>query len=236
MAREGSYNVGMFAFMIAAALATPAGSTIQDIWETPPPSSYESLLGPDWNTKWRGFRMKTVPKGWTVAGGVLAFTPGIEGGDLTTVEQYGDFDFQFEWRIQEGGNSGVIYRATEDKEYAWRTGAEYQILDNEAATDDGMSLHSAGSNYALYAPIKNVCRKAGEWNQGRIVAKGSKIAHFLNGVRVVEFEVGSKDWLERMNRSKFRTMEGYGVQKRGHISLQDHGYRVWFRNLKIKPL
>jgi hypothetical protein len=153
-----------------------------------------------------------------------------------TVDQYSDFELQLEWKIAKGGNSGIMFWATEDDEYAWKTGPEMQVLDNVAHKDGLDPRTSAGSNYALHAPTQNVAQPAGEYNQARLLAKGTHIEHWLNGVKIVEYEIGSPDWEARVAASKFATMPKYGRNRKGHIVLQDHGDKVWYRNIKIRPL
>ena len=184
---------------------------------------------------WRGYKTEKPSGGWRVyEGGLLVRLGG--GGDLMTVEQYGDFDMRFEWKITEYGNSGVIYRVGTTEPYPWHTGPEYQILDNARHPDGKNPITSAGSNYAVNEPTKDVTKPVGEWNEGRIVAKGNRIEHWLNGVKVVDYEIGSADWNARVKASKFGKIPPYATVKSGHIALQDHESVVIYRNLKIKRL
>lgn len=185
---------------------------------------------------WRGYKTQEVPKNWHIVDGVIVRQGEGEGGDLMTAEQYADFEFRFDWKISENGNSGVIYRIGETEQYPWQTGAEYQILHNQGHSDGKLPITSAGSDFAVKEPIKDVTKPLGEWNEGRIVAKGNHIEHWLNGVKVVEYEVGSPDWLARVDASKFAKLANYGRLKSGYIALQDHGNVVSYRNLKIKRL
>ncbi|HEX6926777.1 MAG TPA: DUF1080 domain-containing protein [Longimicrobiaceae bacterium] len=190
--------------------------------------------------QWRGYRRDTPPARWQPQDSVLAFVPeGDDGGDLMTREQFGDFEFRYDWRISEGGNSGVIYRATEDSDAPWHTGPEMQILDDERHPDANAGVNGnrrAGSLYDMIAPTPGVVRPAGQWNEARIVANGNHVEHWLNGQKVVEYEIGSERWDSLYQASKFTEYPGFGVQQRGYIVLQDHGDPVWFRNLKIRPL
>jgi hypothetical protein len=158
------------------------------------------------------------------------------GGDIMTAKEYGDFDFRFDWKIAEGGNSGVMYRVSVEKGPAYETGPEYQVLDNGKHRDGKSSLTSAASLYALYPPAKDVAKPAGEWNEGRIVVHGNHVTHYLNGEKVVDVELGSDDWNKKVAGSKFAAWKKFGVNKRGHIVLQDHGDEVWYRNVRIKEL
>lgn len=183
---------------------------------------------------WRGYKTEKPSSGWRADDGLLVRLGG--GGDLMTVEEYGDFDMRFEWRITEYGNSGVIYRIGTTEPYPWHTGPEYQVLDNGRHPDGKSPLTSSGSNYAVDAPIKDVTKPVGQWNEGRIVAKGNHVEHWLNGVKVVEYELGSADWKAHVQASKFGKIPAYGTLKSGYIALQDHESVVVYRNLKIKKL
>lgn len=185
---------------------------------------------------WKGFQRDDVPGGWTIEDGLLAFTPGVEGGDIVTRDQYGDFELALEWRVSPGGNSGVLYRVSEAADRIWEEAPEMQILDDDAHVDGGTPTTSAGANYALHAPSADVVKPAGEWNSVRIVARGDNIEHWLNGEKVVEYQIGSPEWERLVADSKFSEWPDYGRHARGHIGLQDHGDRVWYRNIRVRPL
>lgn len=174
------------------------------------------------------------PPTWTFSNGIIHHEPG--GGDIISVESFGDFELTFDWRIAPEGNSGVMYRVDERFGAPYQSGPEYQILDNAGHADGKSPLTSAASAYGLYAPSTDASRPAGEWNSARIVVKRSHVEHWLNGHRVVSYDLGSPDWLERVKASKFASWPGYGQQQTGHITLQDHGNVVDFRNLLIRPL
>jgi hypothetical protein len=183
---------------------------------------------------WRGYRKQEMTDGWQVVDGAL--TRVGRGGDIITVDQFQDFDLAFEWKVAPGGNSGVFFRASEETGAVWQNAAEYQILDNAGHKDGQDPLTSTGSNYAMHAPTKDVSRPAGEWNSSRIVVKGNHVEHWLNGEKIVEYEIGSEEWLALYNKSKFNKYPTYGRVPRGHIAIQDHGDHVAFRSIKIRPL
>jgi len=187
-------------------------------------------------TGWRGYKKDTPTPAWTVEGEALYLSKEGAGGDLITQEQFEDFDLRLEWKVAPGGNSGVCYRLTEDGGAMWTTGPEMQILDNEVHADGGSTLTSAGACYALFAPRFDVTRPAGSWNQARITLKNGRLEHWLNGWKIVDAEMGGDEWHARIAKSKFKDTKGFGVQARGHIGMQDHGDRVWFRNIKIRRL
>lgn len=190
---------------------------------------------------WRGYRSDSMPAQWVVEEGALHFDPEQEGagGDIITVREYDDFELSLEWKIGECGNSGIFYRVKEDEQYesTYHTGPEMQVLDNTCHADAGNGPdRTAGANYALHPPSEDVTKPAGEWNQTRIVVDSAHVEHWLNGVKVVEYELWSDDWKQRVAASKFTEWPDYGLARSGHIALQDHGDPVWFRNVKIRPL
>jgi hypothetical protein len=183
---------------------------------------------------WRGYKKETCPDGWKAVDGALVRLGG--GGDIVTVEQFGDFELSIDWRVAPGGNSGIIYRAKEGPGAPYLTGPEYQILDDAKHGDGKNVLTSAGSLYAVYGPSRPAAKPAGEWNRTRIVCRGPRVEHWLNGEKVVDAEIGSEDWNARVARSKWAKVPGYGKEAAGHIDLQDHGDKVEFKNIKVKIL
>jgi hypothetical protein len=183
---------------------------------------------------WRGYRQAECPGGWQVVDGAL--TRVSEAGDIVTVEEYGDFELDFEWRIATGANSGVMFRVTEDHEAPWETGPEFQILDNRGHKDGLDPRTSAGANYAMHAPLEDVTKPAGEWNEARLVVRGPHVEHWLNGVKVVEYELWSADWQARVAACKWKDRPDYGRRRTGRIALQDHGDWVAFRDVKLRRL
>ena len=185
---------------------------------------------------WRGFKQNGIPLGWEIRDGAIHFAGGIDAGDIITVEQYQDFDLRLEWRVSEGGNSGIFFHVSEDFDHTWESGPEMQVLDNTAHRDGGKPETRAGTNYALHPASKEVARPAGEWNQVRLVVDGAQVQHWLNGEKIVEYKLWSEDWKARVAKSKFTEMPGYGQSKKGHIALQDHNDPVWYRGIKIRSL
>jgi hypothetical protein len=183
---------------------------------------------------WRSYKTEQPPTGWRVENGELSRVG--DGGDLMTAEQFDNFEMRFEWKISQNGNSGIIYRIGPDGEYPWSTGPEFQVLHNAGHKDGANPMTSAGANYAVNPPIKDVTKPVGEWNDARLVVNGNHVEHWMNGVKLLEYEIGSPDWEARVKASKFATMPGYGRMKRGYIALQDHGNLVTYRNIKIRKL
>lgn len=187
---------------------------------------------------WRAFGGETLPEAWKwTEEGALYFSGEGEGGDIVTEEQYADFELELEWKVSQGGNSGIMFRVGEDHDYPWRTGPEYQILDDAEHPDALQGPDRlAGSNYDVHPPDTSAANPAGEWNSARIVAHGPHVEHWLNGHRVVSYELWSEDWKARIAESKWIDMPAYGMKESGHVSLQDHGDAVWFRNMRIRRL
>lgn len=184
---------------------------------------------------WRGYRKPAMPGGWQVVGGSLVLVT-AGAGDIITRDQFRNFDLRLEWKISEGGNSGIFYRATEEGNYIWQTATEMQVLDDARHSDGRSELTSAGSNFALYPVRRGISKPAGEWNTVRLLVNGTHVEHWLNGVKVVEYELWSPDWEARVRASKFASMPLYGRAPQGHIGLQDHGDRVEFRDIRIRVL
>lgn len=185
---------------------------------------------------WRGYRREDVPAGWSAAENAIAFAPGVEGGSIITRDQFTDFELAFEWRVEERGNSGVFYKVTEADRAPYWTGPEYQILDNAGHPDGRRPETSAGANYALHAPARDATRPVGDWNEGRIVVRGPRVEHWLNGAKIVEYELWTDEWRALVAETKFGEWPGYGMAEEGHLGLQDHGDPVWYRNVRIREL
>jgi hypothetical protein len=185
---------------------------------------------------WRGYKTEAVGAGWKVQDGALTITVG-RTGDLITVAEYGDFELSFEWRIAAGGNSGVLYRVGLGEAAVPRTGPEYQILDNAKAKDTKVMNHLAGSLYDLGpATPPHLPKPVGEWNSARIVIRGWKIEHWLNGTKVIAADLASPEGKAMVSGSKFKSWPKFATLSRGHIALQDHGDVVSYRSLKLREL
>ena len=181
---------------------------------------------------WRGYRQKTMPAGWQVVDGAL--TRVSQASDIVTTEEFGDFELTLEWKVPPNGNSGVHYRVIEEDDVMWHTAPEYQVIDN--AYKGLKPTQAAGANYDLDPPSKDATKPIGSWNQTRIVAKGPHVEHWLNGAKVVEYELWTDAWTKKVAASKFKDYKSYGQARRGFIGLQDHNDRIQFRNIKIRPL
>ncbi len=194
---------------------------------------------------WRGFHSQKIPAGWVVEDGCIKKVQaqgelGQAGGDLITVDQFDNFEFSVEWKLSKGGNSGIKYLISESLPPTGRSGVsfEYQVLDDESHPDAKAGIagnRTAGSLYDLIAASKDKkLNPAGEFNQTRIIVKGNHIEHWLNGVKVVEFERGGEKLKQHIAESKFKNTKGFGETAKGHILFQDHGDEVWYRNVKVR--
>ncbi|WP_209330485.1 3-keto-disaccharide hydrolase [Lunatimonas salinarum] len=192
--------------------------------------------------KWQGKSDQSFPgHAWKYKDGIL-YLDG-KGGDIMTKETYGDFELVFEFNLTEKANSGIKYFVgpivNEETGKTMINGPEYQIIDDfnhPEIKKDPNGLSSTASGYLLYQPKNKVLHPHGEWNNGRIIAKGKKVEHWLNGVKVVSYTRGSRDFLKRKAQTKFKSDLNYGELERGHILLTDHGDQVYFRNIKIRSL
>lgn len=184
---------------------------------------------------WKGWRKDKFPeKGWSVKDGILSVNK--TGGDICTVEQFQDFEFKCDFRCAPSANSGIIYRATEDHNYAWETGYEFQILDDARHADGKKPKTRAGTLYDIIPCAHDVSRPAGEWNHAHIIVKGTRIQHYLNGFKVVDIDTASDEYKEAHAKSKWPGMKDFGTRVKGAIALQEHGDFVEFCNIKVKKL
>ncbi|HJR51083.1 MAG TPA: DUF1080 domain-containing protein [Gemmatimonadales bacterium] len=199
---------------------------------TTPHGEWRALFDGRSLEQWRGYRRDQVPAGWQAVDGAL--TRVARAGDLITRDVFADFELELEWMVAEGGNSGIMYRVTEEADETYQTGPEMQVLDDARHPDGGSRLTAAGAVYGLYPAPVGAVKPAGEWNAVRIVVRGNHVEHWLNGVEVAAYELGSPDWEARVAGSKFRKWSRYGRAAAGHIALQDHGDRVAYRNIRIR--
>jgi hypothetical protein len=185
----------------------------------------------------RGYKRDSFPnKGWKVENGLLKTIPGGDVVDLVTKENFENFELQLEWKISPGGNSGVMYHVSEEFKNAWQTGPEMQVLDDSKHKDGQNPKTSAGALYALIPPTNKKLEPVGEWNKVRLVVNGNHVEHWLNGVKVVEYELNSPELTKLIAESKFKPFPKFAKEKTGHIDLQNHHDEVWYRNIKVRRL
>ncbi len=197
-------------------------------------AGWRALFDGESTAGWRAFGGETFPEqGWRVEEGCLRHVAGAGGGDLVTTAEYGDFELEFEWRVAPGGNSGVKYRVVESR---GPIALEYQVLDDARHADAAAASRSSAALYDLVAPTAKPAAEADTWHRARIVARGGRVEHWLNGARVVHCDLNSAEFAERVAQSKFAGVDGFARAPRGRILLQDHGDDAWFRNLRIRDL
>jgi hypothetical protein len=183
---------------------------------------------------WHSFKKQTFPaQGWVVEEGVLSKVAGVRGGDIITADEFVDFDFQWEWRIPPKANNGIKYFITEERNSA--VGHEYQMIDD--ALPKLPKKEMTASFYDVLPPRDDKPLKPiGEWNHSRVLVQGNHVEHWLNGAKVLEYELGSEEVKAAVAKSKFKTVKDFGTKIKGHILLTDHGSGASFRNLKIREL
>ena len=210
---------------VAASAAEPAGA----------PGPWQSLLGEHDAPAWRGWKEAGLPAGWHVAGGVLSKDGEVD--DLITQATFANFELELEWKIGKGGNSGIFYRATRDYDHVYWSGPEYQLLDDANAPDGKSRLTAAAAAYALYGAPAGIVKPYDHWNMTRIVVRGDHVEHWLNGQKVVEYELRSADWKAKVAASKFVRYPNYGLAASGSIGIQgDHPGTLAIRRARIRAL
>jgi len=189
--------------------------------------------------------LKTEPSAaWKVEDGALYLDPkakgprGENGGEFITTDSFDNFHLKLEWKLTEGGNSGIIFLSREDLKYryAYQSGPEMQIIDNDKHPDAKNIEHRAGDLYDLVSAVPENVKPIGEWNQIEIVLNNGKLDLFQNGAKVVSTTMWDDNWKELVQKSKFKNSTEFGAFRKGHIVLQDHGDKVYFRNIQIKTL
>ncbi|MFZ0500322.1 MAG: DUF1080 domain-containing protein [Steroidobacteraceae bacterium] len=183
----------------------------------------------------RGWTHPGLPAGWTIHDGVLSKGGPVD--DLVSTRTYRDFDLELEWNIGKEGNSGIFYRATHQYDEVYWTGPEYQLLDDQNTEDGKQRITAAGSVYAMYPAPAGIVHPYGHWNRARIVVRGSHVTYWMNGHRIVDYDLGSPDWKKRVAAGKFSAYPGYGLAPEGLIGIQgNHPGGVKIRNMRIKVL
>ena len=200
-------------------------------------------------TGWRSFKKQTAGKDWIVDETEKAMLLNAtqnpdggwqakDGGDLITVDEFENYELRLDWKIAPCGNSGIIFNVLERDSltYVWQSGPEMQVLDNTCHPDAKIPKHRAGDLYDLIACSRETVKPVGEWNSIRLIIKNGHLEQWLNDVKSVETEMWTPEWNAMVAKSKFAKMPLFGTARRGHIALQDHGNKVWFRNVKLRKL
>jgi hypothetical protein len=201
---------------------------------------------------WRGLGYDSVPTAhWRISNGAIEKIASgkvpkmpdgqpANGGDLMTVDTFGDFELAFQWKVAPGANSGVKYNVSE--EFSLKNasnhaalGFEYQVLDDSLSDDNKLASHRAGALYDLFPPNdQKRLQPVGQWNSSRLVFRGNHGEHWLNGAKVVEFDLGTPRMDSALAKSKYKSIKGFADRRKGHIILQDHGDETYYRAIKIR--
>ena len=189
---------------------------------------------------WRTYQNKSA-ESWSVDKGTLhckgsSANYGAITADLMTKDQYENFDFTVDWKISPKGNSGILYMVTEENPYSYESGPEYQVIDDKNFPEKLETWQMTAANYAMDPAPTAVPNPVGEWNHTRIVVNKGHVEHWLNGKKVVEYELYSDDWTKKKMAGKWKDVPTYGQSKKGYITFQNHGSEAWFKNVKIKEL
>jgi len=186
---------------------------------------------------WRSYK-NVASDGWEIVNGEIHCKEnGVQHrADLITKEQYGDFELAFDWKISKAANSGLVYRFDETQGAAHESGSEYQLIDDAGYPEKLQNWQNSGADYDMHPPAKIASKPAGEYNHSLIKAKGKHIEHWLNGIKVTDYEIGTPEWVALKDKSKWKAIKGWGENSQGYIGLQDHGGGIWFKNIKIKKL
>jgi hypothetical protein len=226
----------MFYFLLSAAFTSTICKAQQGKWIV--------LFDGNSTDKLRGYKMPGFPdQAWKVEDSALVAQTGVPNIDLVTKDEYRNFELELEWKVSPAGNSGVFYHVKESLGHEsgngnspnWLDNFEMQILD-DINFNDTAAIRSAGSLYDLIIPQHKHLKPIGEYNQARLIVNGTHVEHWLNGYKVVEYEIGSPEMTRMLSESKFKNNPGYGKSANGLIMFQHHGQKVWLRKIKIRIL
>jgi len=219
-----------------------ADSTVASNESTNQTSEYVSLFDGKTLAGWHGFNKTGEVKNWAVEDGALVCLGAAKdahGGDLASDKEYSNFELTWDWKVDKGSNSGVMYHVIEDAKYKapYETGPEYQVIDDIGFPEKLEDWQTAGADYAMTpANDKKALKPVGEWNSSTIIYNNGHVEHWLNGEKIVEFEAGSDEWTKKRTEGKWKDYPDYAKATTGKIALQDHGNKAYFKNIRIKEL
>ena len=240
-------NIILALSLILCGAITGSAQKINELSKAEKKAGWKLLFDGKTFAGWRGFHQDKVPTGWIIEDNCISRIQakgelGEAGGDLITVDQFENFEFSMEWKISKGGNSGIKYLVSETLPPKGKSAVsfEMQVLDDENHPDAKMGINGNRKASALYDIMppndKKKLKPVGEFNQIRLVVKGNHIEHWLNGAKVLEYERESEALKELIAKSKFNKNPEFGTFAKGHILLQEHGDKVWYRNVKVRAL
>lgn len=241
-------NLLPFYFLLFAILLISCNRVQKEPPQAAAESEWISLFDGESFNGWKEYNSDTINPKWQIEDGAIIVSKEGNARDkntgfgksIITTEQFGNFELELEYNMSTGGNSGLMYHVIEDPKYDhdFETGPEYQILDDEFSASETEPIRMAASSYDMFEAnaSKKKLNPAGEWNKIRLVYDNGRVEHWLNGVKVLEFTEGSEAWKEAHAKSKWIEAPDWATLDSGHISLQDHGDYVAFRNIRIRRL
>jgi hypothetical protein len=230
---------GLFAIIILIALSSCGSKdTNNKLTKREIKQGWELLFDGNSLDNWKTFNGGAVT-GWKIVDGVLE-NSGVgsdHGGDIISQKEYTNFELSLEWKVSPQSNSGIFYHVQEGLTNAiYESGPEYQLIDDEGWPEKLEDWQKSGANYGMNAPENAKVKPVGEWNTTRIIVNGAHVEHWLNGTKVVEYELWSPEWEACKAAGKWAEVPEYGMAKSGHIGIQDHGGLTMFRNIKIREI
>lgn len=245
MHRAAARAAIIFQMALFIAGCTPAGNSVPPasstasgataLTEEQRAAGWRPLFDGTSTAAWRGYHEQIFPPGWRIVDGTLTKTGSVH--DIITRDQFGNFELALDWKLSPGGNSGVFYRGTEEYEYIFWSAPEYQLLDDAGHPDGRNRLTAAGSAFGLYPSPAGVVKPAGQWNSTVIIVNGNGVQHWLNGQKLLEYDLRSADWEARVKASKFKDWPHYGLAPRGYIGIQgDHDGTLSIRNVRMREI
>jgi hypothetical protein len=225
--------------LFSANFLSPVSKQVNEQQEMNQQDNWRSLFDGKTLKGWRTYQNKPA-EDWSVKNGTI-YCKGSTNksdlhADLITEDQFENFELSIDWKISPKGNSGIMYLVTEDYPTAYLSGPEYQIIDDKNFPEKLEEWQKTGANYAMDPAPDAKPNKVGEWNTTRIVVNKGHVQHWLNGKKIVEYDLWTDQWKQKKAQGKWKDAPGYGMSKKGHIALQDHGSEAWFRNIKIKEI
>ena len=227
-------------FLLAVLALVAACHTAQHTQNTP--SKTIALFDGKTFKGWHNFNQSGAVKSWTIEDGALVCLGNAGGGhagDLVTDAEYENFELSWDWKITKGGNSGVMYHVVEGAKYKapHETGPEYQMIDDIGFPGKLEEWQKTGADYAMNLPNnQKKVKPVGEWNTSKIIFNKGAVEHWLNGEKIIAFQAWNDNWTKDKTTGKWKDYPDYGMAKKGRIALQDHGNKVYFKQIKIKVL
>ncbi len=230
------FIVSLFLLAVGILMAFTLEEKDNTLTEKEKKEGWKLLFDGQTTNGWKTFKGREAD-GWEVVNGELhCKEKATKRADLLTANQYDNFELTIDWKVAKGFNSGIVYRCTEENDATFESGPEYQLIDDVTYPSKLNDKQLSGSNYDMNAPSQKAAKPTGEYNRTRIVVNNAHVEHWLNGVKVVEYEFWTPEWEQIKAGSKWKDVKPYGMSKKGYIALQDHGGGIWFKNIKIKKL